>query len=420
MRSETSFDYRSRAFLVLMGVNFLLYFSGSLLTAPTPYLIETFFVGSSIEQQTMEAYGILLSLGYIAITLGYFFGGFAADRIGRRTTVVVSFALFAVGATFFSIGSSLSLILLGKFVQQFGFGFCTPIISCLVADYSAQHSRGTAFGIFNLSWVIAQVPATILGGLLVNLISLKTPFIFSATVALAGVFFSLMIKSNRPGKSAESEACGKITVAKVQLDSQYRRTVLVYGLANLANGVLNGFLGPLLTGILIFRLGAAALDYGTVMAVSMTLVTGIVQIPGGKLADRVGRKPLVLFSFLGAPLVLLLAYCRTIVDFGLVMASIGAVGNLSAPAVSAWLMDLVPEKRRPTASGLTQTFSGVGLAVGPNAGSVVWNAFKPDAFAPCGIAALIFVSAIPFYVALPETRFSAETGVDGSMAKVSG
>lgn len=93
------------------------------------------------------------------------------------------------------------------------------------------------------------------------------------------------------------------------------------------------------------------------------------------------------------------------------MASIGAVGNLSYPAVTAWLMDLVPEKKRPTASGITQTFSGVGLAVGPNAGSYVWNAFKPDALTPCGIAALIFATATPFCVALPETKISATTAL---------
>jgi MFS family permease len=95
------------------------------------------------------------------------------------------------------------------------------------------------------------------------------------------------------------------------------------------------------------------------------------------------------------------------------MAGIAAVGNLSAPAFSAWLMDLVPERERPRVSGITQTFSGIGMALGPSAGSSVWVSFKPDALTPCGVAAVIFMTALPFYVALPETKVSGASALKG-------
>jgi MFS family permease len=65
------------------------------------------------------------------------------------------------------------------------------------------------------------------------------------------------------------------------------------------------------------------------------LVTGLVQIPGGKLADRFGRKPLVLFGFLGVPLVALLGFSSSLMDFSLILGGISAVGNISSPAISA-------------------------------------------------------------------------------------
>ncbi|MGD0979385.1 MAG: hypothetical protein ABR962_09630 [Candidatus Bathyarchaeia archaeon] len=67
-------------------------------------------------------------------------------------------------------------------------------------------------------------------------------------------------------------------------------------------------------------------------------------------------------------------------------------------------MDLVPEQRRASASGITQTLNGVGLTVGPNVGSYVWNATKPDTVIPCGIAAIIFIASLPFYLMLQESK----------------
>jgi DHA1 family tetracycline resistance protein-like MFS transporter len=194
--------------------------------------------------------------------------------------------------------------------------------------------------------------------------------------------------------------------------------IFIFSITNLLNGLLNGFVNPVLNGMLLFNFAAAPAAYGLVLSLSSSLVTGLVQLPGGKLADKFGRKPLVLFGFLGAPLVVLLGFSRSLLDFSLIMGGISAVGNISSPAISAWLMDLVPEHRRASASGITQTFSGVGLTIGPSAGSYVWNSTKPDAIVSCGVAALIFVASLPFYLVLEEPKKSSlET--DGSSPTLS-
>jgi hypothetical protein len=40
-------------------------------------------------------------------------------------------------------------------------------------------------------------------------------------------------------------------------------------------------------------------------------------------------------------------------------------------------------------------------------GSYVWNATQPDAVIPCGIAAVIFAAAFPFYLMLKEPKKTA-------------
>ena len=180
--------------------------------------------------------------------------------------------------------------------------------------------------------------------------------------------------------------------------------ILIFSVTNILNGLLNGFVNPVLNGMLLFKLEAAPAMYGLVLSLSSSLVTGLVQLPGGKLTDRFGRKPLVLFGFLGVPLIFLLGLSRSLLDFSFIMGGISAVGNISSPAISAWLMDLIPKQRRASVSGITQTLNGIGLTVGPNMGSYTWNATKPDAIIPCGISAVIFVASLPFYLMLKEPR----------------
>jgi len=226
---------------------------------------------------------------------------------------------------------------------------------------------------------------------------------------VSGVFLSLLLKGNDIVKKESTEKSNSFDKENnKERRAELRRIILIFCITNILNGLLNGFINPVLNGLLLFKLEAAPAMYGLVLSLSSSLVTGLVQLPGGKLADRFGRKPLVLFGFLGVPLILLLGFSRSLLEFSLIMGGISAVGNISSPAISAWLMDLIPERKRVSVSGITQTFNGVGLTVGPNLGSYAWNATKPDAVIPVSISAVIFVSALPFYLVLKETAKVAD------------
>lgn len=400
---SNGFNYKSRIFLVLWSVNFLFTFSTNLIPTSRAYLTKA-FVGN-VETATMEALGILLSLGSAAATIGYFAGGFAADAIGKKKVVILSFTVLAVGCGLFVIAPNLYGLYLANFVMFFASGFSSPAISALVADCSEQCSRGMAFGVFNLSWIASGVAAPLLAGYIAQFVNLYMPFMLAVLVSVAGLFAAYLLK----GKSVDKKDEKSHEVEKTSTGASLglKRVIIIFSVTNILNGLLNGFINPVLNGMLLFKLAAAPAEYGLVVSLSSSLVTGLVQVPGGRLADRFGRKPLVLFGFLGVPLAALLGFSNSLLDFSLIMGGISAVGNISSPAISAWLMDLVPEHRRASVSGITQTLSGLGLTVGPSMGSYVWNATQPDAVIPCGIAAVIFAAAFPFYLMLKEPKKTA-------------
>lgn len=400
---SNGFNYKSRIFLVLWSVNFLFTFSTNLIPTSRAYLTKA-FVGN-VETATMEALGILLSLGSAAATIGYFAGGFAADAIGKKKVVILSFTVLAAGCSLFVIAPNLYGLYLANFVMFFASGFSSPAISALVADCSEQCSRGMAFGVFNLSWIASGVAAPLLAGYIAQFVNLYMPFMLAVLVSVAGLFAAYLLKGKSVDKKDEKSHEVKKTSTGASLG--LKRVIIIFSVTNILNGLLNGFINPVLNGMLLFKLAAAPAEYGLVVSLSSSLVTGLVQVPGGRLADRFGRKPLVLFGFLGVPLAALLGFSNSLLDFSLIMGGISAVGNISSPAISAWLMDLVPEHRRASVSGITQTLSGVGLTVGPSMGSYVWNATQPDAVIPCGIAAVIFAAAFPFYLMLKEPKKTA-------------
>ena len=405
---ESSFNYKSRVFVVLWLVNFLLTFTVSLVSTPKPYLAKDFINGSdaaAVEAATTEVWGIILSLGFVASTLGYFLGGFAADMVGKRLVVICSFAVLGVGCGVFAVAPSIHFLFLASFVEMFAVGFSGPAISALAADCSARSSRGMAYGVLNLSWVMAQVPAPLLGGFIGQVVNLHTPFFLAVFISIVGMVFSVLMQGkNADAKKQTTEIPVAVSSVSSKQSTSLPRVIMIFGATNLSMGLLNGFISPVLTGMLMFRLNASLTEYGLVLSIASSLVTGLVQIPGGKLADRFGRKPLVLFGFLCIPLVLLLAYSRTLLDLTLIMSGISAVGNISSPAISAWMTDLVPAQRRASVFGLTQGINGIGLSVGPTVGSYVWNSTKPDATIPCSIAAIIFTTALPFYLILKDSK----------------
>jgi MFS transporter, DHA1 family, multidrug resistance protein len=400
---SNGFDYRSRVFLALWAVNFLFTFSTNLIPTSRAFLTKL-FVGN-VETATMEALGIMISIGSAAATVGYFAGGFAADSFGRRKVVLISFAILTASCALFALAPNLYFLYLASFIEFFAAGFSSPAISALVADCSEQCSRGMAYGVFNLSWVSAGVAGPLLAGFIGQYVYLQVPFLFAALVSVLGLFVSFLLKGNNAGKKKTTEeSISKVERNSFEQRALLRRVILIFSVTNILNGLLNGFVNPLLNGMLIFKLGAAPAMYGLVLSLSSSLVTGLVQLPGGKLADRFGRKPLTLFGFLGVPLILLLGFSRSLLDFSLIFSGISAVGNISSPAISAWLMDLIPKQRRASVSGITQTLNGIGLTVGPNMGSYAWNATKPDAVIPCAISAVIFVASLPFYLMLKEPK----------------
>lgn len=124
---------------------------------------------------------------------------------------------------------------------------------------------------------------------------------------------------------------------------------------------------------------------------------------GGALADRIGRKPTMIFSFvMTAGAVIMLAFAQTLWQLGLALVWFGLMNDLFRPAQMAVIADVVPPKDRLRAFSHMYWAINLGAGVGPLvAGFVAKNHFFA-LFVVDAITTLICAGLILWKV--PETR----------------
>lgn len=135
----------------------------------------------------------------------------------------------------------------------------------------------------------------------------------------------------------------------------------------------------------------------------------VASLTGGTLADRLGRKPVVVGSpALGGLAVVGLVVTQAPWAVVLVAFLAGAVSESGRPAVSAMLTDLTPPERRIDAFALFRLVVNLGFAVGTGLGGVLIATYG---FAPLFLAdaATSWAYAVVAVLLLRETRPDATT-----------
>lgn len=158
-----------------------------------------------------------------------------------------------------------------------------------------------------------------------------------------------------------------------------------------------------------------ATHYGVLLALYATMQVIFSPILG-RLSDKYGRKPILLFSLLGAAFdYLLMAFSATLwmLYIGRIIAGItGATGAVCASAMS----DVTPTKNRTRYFGFLGGAFGVGLIIGPMLGGLLGEitTHTPFIFAAISHSILLILALLFFY----ETQ-KRETRVTNTCTQIS-
>ncbi len=187
----------------------------------------------------------------------------------------------------------------------------------------------------------------------------------------------------------------------IRLLSQYDAPVWIRFFGGVLCATTTFMLRPFFVLYLYDKLGGSVLL--PLLIVGLQPVAGILlSLWGGSLADRYGRKPIMLISLLIQTLSMAgFMFADNVWEFALLSFLNGLGMPMFLPAANAQIADIVPPEKRGEVFALLHTAVNVGGATGPLLGLLVYTWSQSMVFAICAASFLIF--AVLVWWKVPET-----------------
>lgn len=312
--------------------------------------------------------GLFLAFVYLSLALSNIVGGQASERIQNRRSFLFLGGLVATPiAWFMSQATTVGLLLLLMVCLWFIIGIPMSMINILTGLFSEAAHRGRNFGILNLSVGFGLFFGGLISGPIVDHWGFPALFAFFAVfyllVPIAGWF--VQDKVVQTGNKTAT-----VSIRTIFSNRTFAFLFVASIFAQAANIVI--FLSrPLMMAALHFD----ATTISRANAVG-SLVTLPLPLLIGWLADRIGRKVIIVACFL-APMLGLIVQIGAVDAWHFSVSSmLSTVVGVSIVVGSALITDLFSEASLSTALSLLSATPWIGIVIGLSAGGIAIRVFQ--------------------------------------------
>jgi MFS family permease len=385
---------------VLVAANFVIAAGFGLVAPALPTFARSFHVSVTAASVVISAFAVARLVFAPA-------AGRLVTMLGERRVYLTGISIVAVTTGVCAFATSYWQLLVFRSVGGIGSTMFTVSAIALLIRVTPANLRGRASGLWGTGFLLGNVTGPLVGGGLLT-ISLRAPFLVYAGmlfIAVAIVWWFLR-RSPLAAPITDDEA-PPITLRTALRHRAYTASLV----SNFANGWavfgVRVSLVPLFVEEVLRRDGAFA---GTALAV-FAAGNVVMLLVSGRLADTIGRKPMILLGLLvAAGGTIWVGFTESIPLFLAATVIAGLGSGMLAPPQQATVADVIGAKGRGgPVLAVFQMSADIGAVIGPVVAGVLADQLSyAAAFVVTG--ALSLVAALVWLPA-PETlpRRTAET-----------
>ena len=311
-------------------------------------------------------------------------GGWVADHYGRRQALLLFVSLAAVGYTIYWIAPSWPFVFVGLVFVMAWSSMASPTLFAVVGDALPKGKRAMGFTVQSILRRVPIIIAPTLGGLAIASTGVqggvRTGLL--VTIALAAGTLILVSRVNIPLPVQR----GPTNIVGVwrALPPTFRKLLASDVFIRTSEGLVDVFLVLYATNVI----GMSAPQFGALIAVQM-ITAILVYLPAARLADRIGRKPFVVATFVAFSLFPVAVVAAKSFEMLILAFVVGGLREIGEPARKALIVDLAEPHLRARSVGLYYLLRSLAITPAAFTGSLLWQIRPSLPFLAAGVVGLV-------------------------------
>jgi MFS family permease len=325
-------------------------------------------------------------------------GGWLADHVGRRRAFLLFIAVASAGYLVYLLSPSWPWVFVGLAFSMAWHSMASPAVFAVIGDALPKEKRAMGFTFQSILKRVPMVVSPLAGGALIASVGIVAGVRvgLAVTLALAALTALVVRAIKAPARERDS-----VNVRGVWRSFHHalKRLLVSDIFIRTCEGMADIFVILYVTNVL----GLSVARYGVLVAIQIT-ASILVYLPAARIADRVGRKPFVIATFL----------CFALYPVAVVMSTgfaslalafvVGGLREIGEPSRKAMIVDFAREDLRARTVGLYYLMRSITITPSAALGGLLWQLSPQVPFITAGVIGL---AGTIIFAATVEERYAS-------------